>query len=84
MCITNCTKTKIALKHEKVDTKDQILESILRNVRTEVSTFLDQESGIKCPIEYELRLIEMSRNFARTLLVQSQGKIPKSRNSKKK
>lgn len=67
-----------------MDTKDQILESILRNVRTEVSTFLDQESGIKCPIEYELRLIEMSRNFGRTLLTQSQGKRPKSRNSKKK
>lgn len=67
-----------------MDTKDQILESILRSVRTEVSSFLDQESAIKCPIEYELKLIEASRNFARTLVEKSQGKIPKSRNSKKK
>ena len=65
-----------------MDTKDQILESILRNVRTEVSTFLDQESGIKCPIEYELRLIEMSRNFGRTLLIQSQGKRRKMERDK--
>lgn len=67
-----------------MDTKDQILDSILRSVRTEVSTFLDQEPGIKCPIEYELKLIELSRSFARTLLEGSQGKIAKSRNLKKK
>lgn len=67
-----------------MDSKDQILESILRSVRTEVSTFLDEESGINCPVEYELKLIEVSRNFARTLLEKSQGKIPKSRNTKKK
>jgi hypothetical protein len=67
-----------------MDTKDKILESILRNVRTEVSDFLDQESSIKCPIEYETKLIELSRNFGKSLLENSQGKIPKSRNSKKK
>jgi hypothetical protein len=67
-----------------MDTKDQILDSILRSCRTELSTFLDQESSIKCPVEYELKLIEMSRNFARTVINESQGKIPKSRNKKKR
>ena len=65
-----------------MDTKDQILDSILRSCRTELITFLDQESSIKCPVEYELKLIEMSRNFARTVINESQGKIPKSRNKK--
>ena len=67
-----------------MDTKDEILESILRNVRTEVSQFLEIESKITCPIEYELRVIEASRNFARTMIEKSQCKIPKSRNLKKK
>ena len=67
-----------------METKEQILESILRNVRTEVSQFLEIESKITCPIEYELKLIEASRNFARTIIEKSQGKIPKSRNLKKK
>jgi hypothetical protein len=67
-----------------MDTKDQILDSILRSCRTELITFLDQESSIKCPVEYELKLIEMSRNFARTVINESQGKIPKSRNKKKR
>jgi len=67
-----------------MDTKDKILESILSNVRTELSQFLELESKIRCPIEYEQRMIEMSRNFARTVIEKSQGKMPKSRNLKKK
>jgi hypothetical protein len=67
-----------------MDTKDHILESILSNVRTEVSQFLEVESKITCPVEYELKVIEVARNFARTMIEKSQGKVPKSRNLKKK
>lgn len=74
----------INTKSKEMDTKDQILEAILRNVRTEVSMFLEDESKITCPIEYEQKLIEMSRNFARTVIEKGQGKMPKSRNFKKK
>ena len=54
----------INTKSKEMDTKDKILESILSNVRTEVSQFLEDESKMTCPIEYEQKLIEMSRNFA--------------------
>lgn len=67
-----------------MDTKDKILESILKNVRTEVAQFLEIEPEIKCPIEYEQKLLEISRNFAKTILSESQGKMPRSRNLKKK
>lgn len=67
-----------------MDTKDEILESILSNVRTEVSQFLELESKITCSIEYELKMIEISRNFARMIIEKSQGVVPKSRNLKKK
>ena len=58
----------------------QTVDSILETVRAEISQFVDEESDIKCPIEYETRLLEMGRNFARTLLLGTQGKLPKSRN----
>jgi hypothetical protein len=67
-----------------MDTKDRILDTILSNVRAEVLQFLEIESEIKCPIEFELKVIEASRVFARTLISQSQLNIPKSRNLKKK
>ena len=62
----------------------QLVDSILETVRAEISDFVDQESDIKCPIEYETRLIEIARSFARNLLLGTQGHLPKSRNSKKK
>jgi hypothetical protein len=34
-----------------MEPKEEILETIMRKVRTEVSQFLDDEAGIKCPIE---------------------------------
>lgn len=74
----------IHIKSKEMDTKDQILEAILSNVRAEVSLFLEEETKITCPIEYEQKLIEMSRNFARTVIEKGQGKMPKSRNLKKK
>lgn len=67
-----------------MDAKDEILDAILRSIRTELKEFLDAESKISCPIEYETRVIEMSRNFGRSVIEQSQGNLPKSRNQKKK
>lgn len=66
-----------------MDTKE-LVNSILETVRTEMAEFIDQESEIECPIDYELRVIEIGRKVSRNLILGSQGKLPKSRNSKKK
>ena len=62
----------------------QLVDSILETVRAEISEFVEQESTIQCPIEYELRLLEIARNLAKNLLLGTQGDLPKSRNAKKK
>lgn len=62
----------------------QIVDSILETVRAEITDFVEQESSIKCPIEYEKRLIEIARNMTKNLLLGTQGYLPKSRNAKKK
>jgi hypothetical protein len=67
-----------------METKEAILESILREVKTEVSQFLADEPEIKCPIEYEKRLIAMSMSFGKSIIENTQGQLPKSRNLKKK
>ena len=65
-----------------MDTK-QLLDTILENVREEVTQFVKIEPTITSPIEYEQKVLSISMNFARTMINQSQGKIPKSRNLKK-
>ncbi len=62
----------------------QVVDSILETVRAEITTFIEEESQIKCPIEYETRVIQIARAFSMNLISQSQGKLPKSRNGKKK
>ena len=62
----------------------QLVDSILETVRAEMTQFIEQESDIKCPIEYETRVLEIARTMSRNLILGSQGKLPKSRNSKKK
>ena len=61
-----------------------LVDSILETVRLEVTEFVNDESGISCPIEYEKRLIEIARNLALGIVSGTQGDLPKSRNSKKK
>jgi len=63
--------------------KNQIVDAILESLRDEVSQFVAEESGIKDSIEYEERVLELSKKFARHLITGSQGELPKSRNSKK-
>jgi len=61
----------------------EIVESILESMREEVTQFVEQESQITSSLEYEERVLELSKKFAADLIVKSQGKIPKSRNLKK-
>lgn len=62
----------------------QIVESILGAIREEIEEFVKEESKITDPVEYEEKVLALSKRFAKELINQSQGKIPKSRNSKKK
>lgn len=62
----------------------QIVDSILETVRIEITDFVEQESEIRFPVEYELRLIEIGRLMSRNLLLWTQGQLSKSRNAKKK
>jgi len=62
----------------------QIVDSILNGIREELEDFVRKESEITDPLEYEEKVLALSRKFAKELIGQSQGKLPKSRNSKKK
>lgn len=66
-----------------METKD-IVESILETVRKELTEFVEQESEIASSIEYEERVVQLCRQFGTEVLKGTSGKIPKSRNSKKK
>lgn len=59
------------------------IDAILRKMRTELETHLEEESKITDPIEYEDHLLEIGRRFSLEVLKSSRGKMPKSRNQKK-
>ncbi|MEM7298538.1 MAG: hypothetical protein AAF391_09770 [Bacteroidota bacterium] len=61
----------------------EIADAIWESMRKEVEQFIEQESQITSSLEYEERVVELSRKFAQDLITKSQGKLPKSRNSKK-
>ena len=63
--------------------KDDTVNAILESMREELTQFMEQESQITSSLEYEERVLELSRKFALGLISKSQGKMPKSRNSKK-
>ena len=67
-----------------MESKSQIVDSILETVRSEISLFVEEEAEIKCPVEYELRVMEVSRVLSRNLILGTQGKVGRSRNTKKK
>ena len=62
----------------------EIANAILESMREEVTHFVEQESTISSALEYEEWVAELARKFATGLISQSQGKMPRSRNSKKK
>ena len=63
--------------------KQSRIDSILREMRTKLETYMDQESSITDPIEYEDELIKIGQQFSREVLRSSIEKMPKSRNQKK-
>ncbi len=67
-----------------MDQKQQIVDSILESVRTQIVEFVELEDKIQCPIEYETRVLKMSIAYAQNLIMGSKGKLPLSRNAKKK
>ena len=62
---------------------NEIVDAILESIREEVRQFVEEESQITSLTEYEGRVLELSKKFAVGLIAQSQGKMPRSRNSKK-
>lgn len=60
-----------------------IADAILESMREELTQFIEEESQITSSLEYEERVAELSRKFAFGLINKSQGKMPRSRNSKK-
>jgi len=62
----------------------QIVDSILETVKAELQSFVEQESKITSSIEYEERILSMARTFSLGVIQGVQGKLPKSRNLKKK
>ncbi len=65
-----------------MDTK-HLTDLILESMREEVTEFVKTQGDITSSIEYEERVIELSRKFASGLITKSAGQLPKSRNSKK-
>jgi hypothetical protein len=63
--------------------KRQIIESILKTVRSEVEGWVEEEGKIKDPIEYEGRLLERALRIGKAMMEESGGKLPRDRNAKK-
>jgi len=67
-----------------MESKKELVDSILEAVRQEVTDFVEIQDQIDSSVEYEEKLIQLARKFAQELVKGSSGKLPKSRNSKKK
>lgn len=63
--------------------KQARIDSILRKMRTYLDTYLDEEPLVTDPIEYENKLLSLGDQFSLEVLLESRGKMPKSRNQKK-
>ena len=59
------------------------IDTILSKIRTQLEAFMADESSITDPIEYETRLLNLGEKFSLEVLLESRGKMAKSRNSKK-
>ena len=65
-----------------MDTQSRI-DSILSVMRTKLEAYMEEESTITDPIEYEDKLLAIGQQFSIEVLESSLGRIPKSRNQKK-
>ena len=61
----------------------QIVDSILESMRAELTQFVETQENITSSLEYEERVVGLSRQFGSEIISKSMGKMPKSRNSKK-
>lgn len=64
--------------------KQSRVDSILRMIETKLHTYLDEQEKTTDPLEYEDRLLELGNQLMLDVLKESCGKVPASRNSKKK
>lgn len=64
--------------------KSKIKQSILRTVEAEIDAWLEIEPNFTDPFEYEKDLFARSLRIGKSMLVNSQGKVSKDRNTKKK
>lgn len=64
--------------------KQARIDSILRMVEARLHTYIDKQSITTDPIEYEDRLLELGNQVMLEVLKESRGKVPASRNGKKK
>ena len=77
--IVNLLESKITYDME---TK-KIVDSILESMREELTQFVEAQEGITSSLEYEERVVELSKQFGAGIITKSMGKLPKSRNLKK-
>jgi hypothetical protein len=61
----------------------KIVDSILESMREELTQFVASQGEITSSLEYEERVVELSRQFGAGIISKSMGKLPKSRNLKK-
>jgi len=64
--------------------KQARIDSILRMIESKLHTYIDEQSETTDPIEYEDRLLELGNQVMLEVLKESRGKVPASRNGKKK
>lgn len=64
--------------------KEEIKQNILRLMSQEVDHWLDIQNKIEDGYEYEEKFLEASRKMNAILLTRSMGKLPGSRNKKKR
>ena len=64
--------------------KQQVVQSILKAVETEVTEWVNIEQSIKDPMVYEQDLLERALRIGKVMLEHNGGKISKDRNQKKR
>jgi hypothetical protein len=62
----------------------QKVATILRMIEQELSEFISSEENIRCPIEYEDKVLALGKQFMLGIMKGDATQLPKSRNSKKK
>ena len=66
-----------------MDKKEKI-QSILKAVEIEITQWVNEEGNVRDPILYEQKLLEKAFKIGKTLMLSSQGNLPRDRNAKKK